>query len=131
MTRSSVRPLSPHLTIWRMNIHMFVSIFNRAMGVGLATLGVVGLVWWLTAAASGKEAYALFIDWADSWIGYVVAVGLTFAFFFHLVMGLRHFVMDVGAGFELKGNRNWAWMMLIIAGLLTAAVWLYVIFGRI
>ena len=63
---------------------MVVSIANRMMGVGLATIGVVGLVWWLVAAASGKESYALFIDWADSWIGYVFAVGLTFAFFFHL-----------------------------------------------
>jgi succinate dehydrogenase / fumarate reductase, cytochrome b subunit len=128
MARSSARPLSPHLTIWKMNIHMFISIFNRAMAVGLATVGVVGLVWWLVAAASGKEAYDLFIDWADSWIGYIFAVGLTFAFFFHLVMGMRHFVMDVGAGFELKGNRNWSWMMLVIAGVLTAMVWLFIVY---
>lgn len=110
---------------------MFVSIFNRMMGVGLATVGVIGLVWWLTAAASGKEAYDIFLDWADSWIGYVFAVGLTFAFFFHLFMGLRHFVMDLGAGFELKANRNWAWMMLVISATLTATLWLYVLLGRL
>ncbi len=127
MARSSARPLSPHLTIWKMGIHMFISIFNRVMGVGLATVGVIALVWWLTAAASGKEAYGVFIDWADSWIGYVFAVGLTFAFFFHLCMGLRHFVMDVGAGFELNANRMWAWITLTASVLLTAAVWLVIL----
>ena len=127
MARSSARPLSPHLTIWKMGIHMFISIFNRAMGIGLATVGVIALVWWLTAAASGKDAYDLFIDWADSWIGYVFSAGLTFAFFFHLCAGLRHFVMDVGAGFELNANRKWAWITLAASVLLTAAVWLVIL----
>ena len=127
MARSSARPLSPHLTIWKMGIHMFISIFNRAMGIGLATVGVIALVWWLTAAASGKDAYDLFIDWADSWNGYVFSAGLTFAFFFHLCAGLRHFVMDVGAGFELNANRKWAWITLAASVLLTAAVWLVIL----
>ena len=127
MARSSARPLSPHLSIWKPGIHMVVSIANRMMGVGLATVGVVGLVWWLVAAASGKESYALFIDWADSWIGYVFAVGLTFAFFFHLCAGLRHFVMDVGAGFELNANRNWAWITVAASVVLTGAVWLIIL----
>jgi succinate dehydrogenase / fumarate reductase, cytochrome b subunit len=106
---------------------MTVSIGNRVMGVGLATVGVIALVWWLTAAASGKDAYNLFLDWADSWIGYVFAIGLTFAFFFHLCAGLRHFVMDVGAGFELKANRMWAWVTLAASIMLTAAVWLIIL----
>lgn len=127
MARSSARPLSPHLTIWKMGIHMFISIFNRVMGVGLATVGVVALVWWLTAAASGKDAYDLFLVWANSWIGYVFAVGLTFAFFFHLCMGLRHFVMDVGAGFELGANRQWAWVTVAASVLCTAGVWLVIL----
>jgi succinate dehydrogenase / fumarate reductase, cytochrome b subunit len=127
MARSSARPLSPHLSIWKPGIHMVVSIGNRVMGVGLATVGVIGLVWWLVAAASGPEAYATFIDWADSWIGYVFAVGLTFAFFFHLCAGLRHFVMDVGAGFELTANRNWAWITVAASVVLTGAVWLIIL----
>ena len=109
-----------------MGIHMFISIFNRAMAVGLAIVGVIALVWWLTAAASGKPAYELFIDWADSWIGYVFAVGLTFAFFFHLCMGLRHFILDVGAGFELRANRQWAWATLGASVLCTAITWLII-----
>lgn len=105
---------------------MAVSILNRAMGVGLATVGMVCLVWWLVAAASGPEAYGVFMAWAKHWIGYVFAIGLTFTFFFHLCAGLRHFVMDVGAGFELNTNRLWAWATLIAPVLLTGATWLLI-----
>lgn len=108
---------------------MLVSILNRAMGVGLATVGVAALAWWLIAAATGPEAYQLFMDCATSWVGYVFAVGLSFAFFFHLCAGIRHFVMDAGAGFELVTNRNWAWITIVAAVFLTGIVWL-VILGK-
>jgi succinate dehydrogenase / fumarate reductase, cytochrome b subunit len=126
MARNTARPLSPHLTIWRTGIHMFVSIFNRAMAVGLASVGVIALVWWLTAAASGAAAYDAFIACARGWMGIIVAVGLSFAFFFHLVLGLRHFVLDAGAGFELNQNRFWAWASLAAAVFLTACLWLII-----
>ncbi len=103
---------------------MLVSILNRMMGVGLATIGVVALVWWLTAAASGAAAYDAFITCASGWMGMIVAVGLSFAFFLHLCVGLRHFLLDTGAGFELKQNRLWAWASLGAAFVLTAALWL-------
>lgn len=128
MARSSARPLSPHLTIWKWGPHMTVSILNRMMGVGLATVGAAALVWWLVAAASGPEAYATFLGIATGWVGIVFAVGLTFAFFLHLSAGLRHFVMDAGAGFELQTNRAWAWASMIAPVFLTAAVWLYVLY---
>jgi succinate dehydrogenase / fumarate reductase, cytochrome b subunit len=131
MARSSARPLSPHLTIWKWGPHMLVSILNRVMGVGLATVGVVALVWWLAAAATGPDAYVIFMGVAKSWFGYFVAIGLTFAFFFHFCAGLRHFVMDAGAGFELRTNRNWAWATLIAAAWLTVGLWLYIIYRGI
>ena len=127
MARSSARPLSPHLGIYKWGPHMAVSILNRAMGVGQATVGMAALVWWLVAAATGKEAYDLFMSWASWWPGKVVAVALTFTFFLHLCAGLRHFVLDLGAGFELQTNRAWAWGTLIGAFVLTGLTWLLII----
>lgn len=127
MARNTARPLSPHLGIWKPGIHMTVSIMNRVMGAGLATVGAFALVWWLVAAASGPDAYKAFIDVATGWIGYVVLVGLTFAFFFHMAGGIRHFVMDLGAGFELKSNRMWAWATVVSAVVLTGLTWLIIL----
>ena len=123
MHRNPSRPLSPHLSIWRWGPHMLVSILNRVTGAGLATLGAAALVWWLAAAASGKDAYGTFVGWATSWIGIVIGVGLSWAFFFHLLGGIRHFVMDMGAGFELSTNKFWANMTMLGSVLLTALFW--------
>ena len=130
MTRNPDRPLSPHLTIWKWGPHMLVSILHRVTGTGLATVGGAVLVWWLLAAAAGPEAYAGFAGWATHWTGIVVAVGLTWALYQHTLSGLRHLVMDVGAGYELSTNKFWANMTVLGAVLLTALTWAWIVYGR-
>jgi succinate dehydrogenase / fumarate reductase cytochrome b subunit len=123
MHRNPSRPLSPHLTIWKWGPHMAVSILNRITGAGLATVGALALVWWLAAAASGPDAYATFVGWATSWLGILVGVGLTWAFFQHTLGGIRHLVMDIGAGFELSSNKLWANIVMLGAIVLTGLFW--------
>jgi succinate dehydrogenase / fumarate reductase cytochrome b subunit len=117
------RPLSPHLSIWKWGPHMLVSILHRVTGDGMALVGLPVLLWWLGALAAGKEAYATFSAVASSWIGLVVLVGLTWAFFNHLASGLRHFVLDIGAGYELTRNRAWALFVPVAGVLMTAGFW--------
>lgn len=117
------RPLSPHLQIWRWGPHMLVSILHRATGDGMALVGLGVLVWWLGALASGPEAYATFQFAMGSPVGLVVLVGLSWAFFTHLMSGLRHFVLDIGAGYELNTNRFWSMASPAIAVVLTLAFW--------
>ncbi len=127
MHRNPARPLSPHLTIWRWGPHMTVSILHRITGAGLATVGALALVWWLVAAASGPEAYARFAGWASWKWALLFWIPLTWAFWQHTLSGLRHFVMDVGAGFELRTNKLWAWLVMLFALLFTAATWAAII----
>jgi succinate dehydrogenase / fumarate reductase cytochrome b subunit len=129
MARTKSRPLSPHLTIWRWGPAMAVSILHRVTGNGLATVGAMGLVWWLMAAAIGPEAYATFVRCATSPIGYLVMIGLSWFFFQHLCSGLRHFVLDIGAGYELKVNKSWSIATFILSATLTILLWLF-IFGK-
>lgn len=125
MATTPARPLSPHLTIWKWGPHMLVSILNRACGIGLATVGTLGLVAWLLALAGGEESYATFMSYATGLygLGYLVVIGLTLVFFLHMAAGIRHFVMDAGAGFELKANRRWSWGTIVVAIGLTVIVW--------
>lgn len=106
---------------------MLVSILHRMTGGALAVAGALALVWWLTAAAVGEEAYASFVDHADNWYGVIIGIGLTWAFYQHTASGIRHFVMDIGAGFELSTNKFWANMTMIIAAVLTILTWLYIL----
>ncbi|MEM6856433.1 MAG: succinate dehydrogenase, cytochrome b556 subunit [Pseudomonadota bacterium] len=121
------RPLSPHLQIWRWGPHMLVSILHRVTGDGMALVGLAVLVWWLGALASGPEAYENFVWAASSPLGYVVMIGLTWAFFTHMMSGLRHFVLDIGAGYELDTNKLWSILSPIIASVLTVAVWAFIL----
>jgi succinate dehydrogenase / fumarate reductase cytochrome b subunit len=130
MHRNPSRPLSPHLTIWRWGPHMLVSILHRVTGVGLATVGAAALVWWLLAIAGGPDAYASFAGWATWKWSLLVWVPLSWALVQHTLSGLRHFVMDMGAGYELKTNKAWAMMTLAGSVLITAFFWFYVVTMR-
>jgi len=132
------RPLSPHLGVYKWAPSMAVSIFHRITGDGLAIVGALMFLWWLGAIAAGPDAYAAFVAcvWHDpeagtfhqitNILGKIVLVGLTWALFQHLFSGLRHLVLDTGAGYELKTNRLWSILVFVGAILATAAVWLYI-----
>lgn len=130
-SRNPARPLSPHLQIWRWGPHMLVSILHRATGSGMATVGTALLVWFLAAIAGGAESYATFRDvfTTDSGnlniIGYVIGIGLTACLFQHMMTGIRHLVLDLGAGFELKTNKRYAVLTMVASVTLTVLFWLY------
>ena len=126
MSRNPDRPLSPHITIWRWGPHMLVSILHRITGSGLAVLGLALLTWWLWSLAAGPDAYQVFAMHASRWYGVVVLVGLTWAFWQHLLSGIRHLVMDTGAGFELRINKLFSVLTVAGALFLTALTWFLV-----
>ena len=127
------RPLSPHLTVWKWGPHMLVSIVHRATGTGMATVGALLMVWWLAALAGGAAYYDQFRDvftYADGGlnaIGWILAVGLSWSVFQHMSSGVRHLVLDTGAGFELKRNKTGAVLTFVCSILLTLAFWGYII----
>ena len=127
MHRNPSRPMSPHLTVWKWGPHMLVSILHRVTGAGLSTVGAVIFVWWLVAAATGEQAYATFIKFATSGFGFFLFIGLSWALFFKTLGGIRHLVMDIGAGYELSTNKLWANVVVAASVVLTALLWLYIL----
>jgi succinate dehydrogenase / fumarate reductase cytochrome b subunit len=117
------RPLSPHLQIYRPQLTSVLSIVHRMTGVGL-TLGAVLVVWWLLAAATGPEYFAIVDGLLTSWIGLLVLLGSTWALAYHLLNGIRHLVWDIGHGFELETVDRSGIAVLIGSAVLTALLWL-------
>lgn len=115
---------------------MLVSIVHRALGVGMALVGAPLLVWWLAATASGEESYRGFLDWfttdagALNIVGWVLAVGLSWALLQHMMTGIRHLVLDTGAGYEIRRNKQGAVATMAISTLLTALFWAYIVVVR-
>ena len=127
MANAGNRPISPHLQIWKWGPAMLVSILHRVSGDGLSLVGLAVLLWWLGALAGGEASYATFTSHASAWYGQVVLIGLTWAFFNHTASGLRHLVLDIGSGYELKTNARWSILTPLIAIALTAATWAYIL----
>ena len=127
MAATKSRPLSPHLTVWRWGPHMVVSILHRMTGAALSIAGLAVLTWWLIAIADGPEAYATFTRASTHPVGLIVLVGLTWAFFQHLLSGIRHLTMDTGAAFELGINKSFAILTIVGSLLLTALLWAWLL----
>jgi len=134
----SNRPLSPHLQIWRWGPAMAVSILHRISGNAMAFAGLPLLLWWVGAIASGPAAYETFANWVwtgnggqaqavTAVLGKIAVIGLSWAFFQHLVSGVRHFILDVGAGYEVEKNNRWSALVPLISIALTALFWVVVL----
>jgi succinate dehydrogenase / fumarate reductase, cytochrome b subunit len=126
----SPRPLSPHLGIWKWQVHAIVSILHRITGNAMALGAVVLFLWWLIAAASGPQAYAVFMHVATGWFGMLVGFGLTWVFFQHMCSGIRHLIMDTGQGYDLATSRTMATATLVASVFLTLMTWAFIIFGK-
>lgn len=119
----SSRPLSPHLQIYRLPLVALTSIAHRFAGLALVA-GVVVLVWWLVAAATGPDAYALVQAVLGSILGRLVLFGFTAALFYHLCNGIRHLLWDVGRGFELSQAQAGSRVVIAASVVLTLVAWI-------
>jgi succinate dehydrogenase / fumarate reductase cytochrome b subunit len=121
--KPAARPLSPHLQIYRWSWTMAMSIAHRVTGTGLY-LGTVLIAAWLVAAASGPAAYDAAQAVAGSILGRLVLFLYSFALLHHMVGGLRHFVWDMGHGFDPQTRTNLAKYSVFVSGGLTLLVWI-------
>jgi len=117
------RPLSPHLTIYRPQITSALSIFHRLTGVAL-TLGMALAVWWLLAAATSPEYFAMVDGLLTSWFGLLILLCSTWALAYHLLNGARHLIWDMGYGLDLKDVTRSGYAVLAGSGALTLLVWI-------
>ena len=120
--RLVVRPLSPHLTIYRPMLTMMMSIVHRITG-GALFFGTLLLCWWLLAAASGPTAYAKVQAFMGSIIGSLILFGYTWALLHHMLGGIRHLIWDTGRGFG-PVEREWMALANLVGSIgLTIVIW--------
>ena len=116
------RPLSPHLQIYRPQLTSVLSILHRLTGVFLA-VGLLALVYWLSALSQGPESYLETTLILGSLPGKLLLLGWTLSFFFHLLNGIRHLFWDAGKGFELSQVYSSGWIVIFGAVVLTVVTW--------
>ena len=116
------RPLSPHLQVYRLPLLALLSISHRATGVLLAA-GSLVLVYWLTAVASGPDAFSDAQALLGSLPGRAFLLLISFSLFYHLGNGIRHLFWDAGFGFELRTAHASGILVIVAAVALTLVAW--------
>jgi succinate dehydrogenase cytochrome b subunit len=112
------RPLSPHLSVYRMSRYtLLTSILNRATGLALSA-GLILLVYWLVAIASGGSAYRSARGVLSLGVLKAVCVILLATFCYHLFAGIRHLIWDTGRGLERAQSKRSAVLVAIASILL-------------
>jgi succinate dehydrogenase / fumarate reductase cytochrome b subunit len=123
------RPLSPHLQIYKPIPTMVASIVHRITG-GALYFGTLLVAWWLIAIASGP-AYYDWVNWAmGTIIGRLILIGYTWALVHHMLGGLRHFMWDLGYGFEKHFTTKLAKASWVVSICLTALIWVVALIVR-
>jgi succinate dehydrogenase / fumarate reductase cytochrome b subunit len=112
------RPLSPHLQIYRPQLTSITSILSRLTGNGLI-VGTMLAVWWLLAAATSPEYFAVANAVATSWFGDLVFTGSLWAVWYHYLAGLRHLYFDAGKGLDIPTAEKLGWACIIGSVVLT------------
>jgi succinate dehydrogenase / fumarate reductase cytochrome b subunit len=112
------RPLSPHVWMYKFKYTLFTSILNRVAGCAL-TAGLLILVYWLMALASGAESYSKAVVVLSHPLLKLIYVGLAFTFSYHLMAGVRHLVWDTGRGLEKRQSQQSAWLIGALSVVLT------------
>lgn len=118
------RPVNLDLSTIQFPITALVSITHRVSGVILLA-GILILMWMLDASLTSEESFLELQTILASPVAKLVLWAVLAALAYHLVMGMRHLLMDLGIGESLEGGRRGATAAAVIAVILiVAAGWL-------
>lgn len=109
-----MRPLSPHLSVYKFKYTLTTSILNRVGGLILSA-GLLLLVYWLLAIAAGSTALERATRLLSSWPVKLIYALLIAAFSYHLIAGLRHLVWDTGRYLERAQSQKSAWLVAAVS----------------
>ncbi|MCI5038267.1 MULTISPECIES: succinate dehydrogenase, cytochrome b556 subunit [Donghicola] len=117
------RPLSPHLTIYRLPITAITSILTRITGNALLVAALM-TVWWFLAAASGPEYYDFANAVITSWFGDLVMALSVLGLWYHTLAGVRHLIWDQVIALDIKTAESLSWLVIIGSVALTVLTWI-------
>jgi len=95
------KPLSPHIQIYRWHISSLVSISHRITGI-INILAITLICFWSSSLLLGEINYYLINFFFNSFFGKFIILAITWSFSFQVLSEIRHLIMDLGYGFELK-----------------------------
>ena len=117
-------PLSPHIQIYKWHFSSLVSISHRITGI-INIIGVTFICVLASLLSLGESNYEMIYLFLNSKIGKFIILGLTWSFSFQILSEIRHLIMDLGYGFELKTSKITS--LIVICGSIVLTIIFYII----
>ena len=116
-------PLSPHIQIYRWHISSLVSISHRITGI-INIIAIILICIWASMLILGDSSYSIINLFFNSLLGKFFAISLAWSFSFQILSEIRHLIMDMGYGFELKTTRITGIAVILGSVVLTILIYL-------
>ena len=113
-------PLSPHIQIYRWHISSLVSISHRITGI-INIIAITFICMWVSLLLLGESSYEPLNFFFNSFIGKFIVIGITWSFSFQILSELRHLIMDLGYGFEIK-TTNITGLIVIVGSIILTII---------
>lgn len=120
MQRTATRPVYLNLLAIRQPIGAIISILHRITGAVLSLLTPFA-VWALQVSLETPAGFAQVKALLNSGFGRAAWLLALWALVQHLYSGIRHLLIDIDMGVELRPARRTAWLTLI-ASIITVAI---------
>ena len=116
-------PLSPHIQIYKWHISSLVSISHRITGI-INVIAITLICLLASILVFGESNYEFINLFLSSLIGKFFILGLTWSFSFQILSEIRHLIMDLGYGFELRVTKITGLIVIFGSIILTVAFYL-------
>ena len=116
-------PLSPHIQIYRWHISSLVSISRRITGI-INIVAITIICFWIASLLLGENSYELTKIFLNSILGKFMILTLTWSFSFQILSEIRHLMMDLGYGFELRATKITGLIVIIGSFVMTILIYL-------
>ena len=116
-------PLSPHIQIYKWHISSLVSISHRITGI-INIIAITFICFLASLLVFGESNYEYINLFLSSILGKFFILGLTWSFSFQILSEIRHVIMDLGYGFELRTTKITGLIVIFGSIILTVAFYL-------
>ena len=115
-------PLSPHLQVYQWHVSSLVSIATRITGI-INIFAITLICIWFASLLLGQSNYENINILLKSLFGKFIAISITWSFSFQILSEIRHLIMDLGFGFEIKTTNITGIIVIILSFILTILIY--------
>lgn len=122
------KPISPHISIYRIQITSLLSILHRGTGIALF-VGLILIMWWIVYIVYSPFEHQLWMwDIMSTTTAKAIIIIWSYALFYHFFNGIRHLFWDFGMGYNIDTLSRSGIAVIIISLTTCALCWFVAIY---